>query len=268
MLLPSRFYAAAVLCAILLPLAGQAFAKGIDTDATTTDLPFNVQGNLVMDMTGTGLAVGPSAVDLTTTGNVTATSSVNAPSVNATNVTATSAVSAGGNVSAGGAVTAVGNVTGANLVVSGAPAYPINNAGAYTVFDLATLGSCTANQALTKNANGSFACAQVSSLAATIPTCAAGYFLTFDGTAFSCANGASAASTVTSSAVLAALPQCSSGQTLLSNGNGGWSCGSPPPAAGNMISIPYNGQTYTVPAYVICPVNIGGNTVGVIAPLY
>src|SRR5271165_123550 len=168
MLLPSRFYAAAVLCAILLPLAGQAFAKGIDTDATTTDLPFNVQGNLVMDMTGTGLAVGPSAVDLTTTGNVTAT-----PSVNATNVTATSAVSAGGNVSAGGAVTAVGNVTGANLVVSGAPAYPINNAGAYTVFDLATLGSCTANQALTKNANGSFACAQVSSLAATIPTCAA-----------------------------------------------------------------------------------------------
>src|SRR5208337_78880 len=158
--------------------------------------------------------------------------------------------------------------TGANLVVSGAPAYPINNAGAYTVFDLATLGACTANQALTKNANGSFACAQVSSLAATIPTCAAGYFLTFDGTAFSCANGASAASTVTSSAVLAALPQCSSGQTLLSNGNGGWSCGSPPPAAGNMISIPYNGQTYTVPAYVICPVNIGGNTVGVIAPLY
>ena len=101
--------------------------NGIDTSGVQ-NLPFSIQGNQIMNMTTSGLAVGATAsnVQLTTNGNVIA----------------------GGNMSATGTVTATGNVTGANLVVSGASSTPINQAGAATVYDLATLPVCGEGQAI------------------------------------------------------------------------------------------------------------------------
>jgi len=182
---------------VLLSLAGQAFAaKGIDTDPTTPDLPFSIEGNQVMDMTATGLAIGTSALNLSTTGNVTAS----------------------------GAIKATGDVTGANLVVSGAPA--INVPGADTVYSLTQLGACAANQALTKTAGGGFSCVQVSDITnvgtATVPTCSGGQYLTFDGTNFNCAG------------VSSPMPGgCSAGQVAVSNGSGGWYCGTSTPPSGS-----------------------------------
>ena len=79
-------YVSAGLLLALLSLSGHSFAaEGIDTASGTTDLPFNIEGNNVMKMTATGLTVGSSAIDLSKTGNITASSNVSAKSVSATN---------------------------------------------------------------------------------------------------------------------------------------------------------------------------------------
>src|SRR5208337_4434068 len=44
-----------------------------------------------------------------------------------------------------------------------------------------------------------------------------------------------------------------------------WKNQTPPASTGNTVSFPYNGHTYTVPAQVLCAIDIGGNTVGVSA---
>jgi hypothetical protein len=126
--------------------------NGIDTSGVQ-NLPFSIQGNQIMNMTTSGLAVGATAsnVQLTTNGNVIA----------------------GGNMSATGTVTATGNVTGANLVVSGASSTPINQAGAATVYDLATLPVCGEGQAISKTGPTTFSCItlpQATTTAATDPT--------------------------------------------------------------------------------------------------
>jgi hypothetical protein len=146
-------------CAVLLTLAGQAFA-----DENLQMLPPTLPGTSTVCSGGLNQA-------LVFTGDPTVThSAINCMPVTIDNG---GAVTTGGTVTAGQLVTG-GNVQGVNLIVTGAP--PIDVLGADTIYNLATLPACGANQSMIADGNGSFSCVNL------LPTnCSSGVGLVSDG---------------------------------------------------------------------------------------